>query len=39
MRRYVDAQLLYFGECDPRRRASVVIDNAVIEAPRLVRVL
>ncbi len=39
MRRYVEAQLLYFGESDPRRRASVVIDNAVIESPRLVRVL
>jgi uridine kinase len=25
--RYVGASLIYFAECDPRRRARVVIDN------------
>ena len=38
MRRYVDAQQLYSGMCAPLQRASVVIDNAVLDAPRLVRV-
>ena len=38
MRRYVEAQQLYFGKCAPHQRASVVIDNAVLDAPRLVRV-
>jgi uridine kinase len=37
MRRYVEAQQLYFRECTPHQRASVVIDNAVLDAPRLVR--
>jgi uridine kinase len=38
MRRYVAAQQPYFEECTPHQRASVVIDNAVLNAPRLVRV-
>jgi uridine kinase len=38
MRRYVEAQKLYFRECTPHQRASVVIDNAVLDAPSLVRV-
>lgn len=28
MRRYVEAQRIYFATCDPRRRATVVIGNA-----------
>lgn len=35
MRRYVEAQLLYFGACAPQKRASVVIDNTSLDAPRL----
>jgi len=38
MRRYVEAQQLYLGVCAPQQRASVVIDNTVLDAPRLVRV-
>ena len=38
MRRYVEAQQFYLGMCAPQLRASVVIDNAVLDAPRLVRV-
>lgn len=38
LRRYVEAQRLYFGECSPQDRASVVIDNSVLDIPRLVRV-
>jgi uridine kinase len=38
MRRYVEAQKLYFRECSPHQRTSVVIDNAVLDAPSLVRV-
>jgi len=37
MRRYVGAQELYLRECTPHQRASVVIDNAVLDAPRLLR--
>jgi uridine kinase len=38
LRRYVEAQQLYFQACSPHQRAGVVIDNAVLDAPRLVRV-
>jgi uridine kinase len=38
MRRYVEAQELYFGMCAPQQQANVVIDNTVLDAPRLVRV-
>ena len=38
MRRYVEAQQLYFGMCAPQQHASVVLDNAVLDASRLVRV-
>ena len=31
--------MLYFAECTPRQRANVVIDNAELDAPRLMRVL
>jgi uridine kinase len=37
MRRYVEAQQLYLGMCAPRQQASVVIDNAVLDAPHVVR--
>ena len=36
LRRYVEAQQLYLSTCRPRQRASVVVDNAVLDAPRLV---
>ena len=36
LRRYVEAQQLYLSTCGPQRRASVVVDNAVLNAPRLV---
>jgi uridine kinase len=36
LRRYVEAQQRYLRMCTPRHRASVVVDNAVLDAPRLV---
>lgn len=36
MRRYVEAQMLYFAQCSPQRRASVVIDNTSFDHPRFV---
>lgn len=36
-RRYADAQRRYLIECDPRGRADVVVDNADLGRPRLVR--
>jgi uridine kinase len=36
MRRYVEGQRLYFRLCDPRGRASVVVDNTDPERPRIV---
>ncbi len=35
MRRYVDAQRIYHAECDPRRRATVVLDNSDPDAPTI----
>jgi uridine kinase len=35
VRRYVEAQLLYFRTCAPQERASVLIDNTSLDAPRL----
>ncbi len=35
-RRYVEGQRLYLRECDPRRRATVVVDNTDLAFPRLV---
>ncbi|MFD1372551.1 nucleoside/nucleotide kinase family protein [Actinoplanes sichuanensis] len=35
MRRYVQAQRIYFAACDPRNRATAVIDNTDPAAPRL----
>ena len=36
LRRYIEAQRHYLRTCTPRHRASVVVDNAVLDAPRLV---
>jgi uridine kinase len=36
-RRYVEGQRLYFEECEPQKRADVVIDNRDFDTPRLVR--
>jgi uridine kinase len=36
MRRYADAQRIYFSACAPKTRATVVIDNADLESPWLV---
>lgn len=33
LRRYVNAQRLYFAECSPERRASIVIDNTNLSHP------
>jgi uridine kinase len=35
VQRYVGGQLLYFAACSPRERASVVVDNTDLEAPRI----
>jgi uridine kinase len=35
-RRYVEGQKIYLRECDPRSRASVVIDNTDLRRPRIV---
>jgi uridine kinase len=37
MRRYVGGQRLYLMRCDPRSRASIVIDNSDPDQPRVVR--
>ena len=37
MRRYVEAQRLYFKRCSPHRRADIVIDNQDFENPRIRR--
>lgn len=36
-RRYLDGQRLYLAECDPERRATVVVDNSDLRVPRMVR--
>ena len=36
LRRYVGAQRHYLRTCTPRQRASVVVDNSELDAPRLV---
>ena len=38
-RRYVDGQKLYFLECDPKRAATVVINNGDLTAPQIVEVV
>ncbi|MCU7722642.1 uridine kinase [Actinoplanes sp. KI2] len=37
MRRYVEAQRIYFAACSPQQRAGVLIDNRDFDAPRIVR--
>lgn len=37
MRRYVVGQRLYLAECEPRRRATLVIENADPDHPVLLR--
>lgn len=37
MRRYVEAQRIYFGACSPHRRAGLLIDNRDYTAPRIIR--
>jgi uridine kinase len=37
MRRYVEAQRMYFAACSPQHRADVLIDNQDFDAPRVVR--
>jgi uridine kinase len=37
MQRYVEGQRLYLQQCDPRSRASIVIDNTHPDEPRVVR--
>jgi uridine kinase len=36
LRRYVQAQAIYLGECDPKNKASIVIDNTRFDDPRIV---
>lgn len=36
-RRYVEGQKLYFRECSPLTRATLVIDNSDLERPRLTK--
>lgn len=38
LHRYVAGQRIYYRERDPRRRASLVVDNADLDHPRLIRV-
>lgn len=37
MRRYVQAQHLYFNACSPHRRTHILIDNQDLSAPRIIR--
>jgi len=37
MRRYVEAQRIYFASCSPQQRADILIDNEDFEAPQIVR--
>lgn len=37
--RYVPGQRLYLAQCRPRDRADIVVDNSVIDSPRIVRSL
>ena len=32
-RRYVEGQKLYLQQCDPKRKATIVIDNANLMSP------
>jgi uridine kinase len=37
-RRYIEGQQLYLCECEPRRHATIVINNEILEAPYVVEV-
>jgi uridine kinase len=37
MRRYVDAQRIYFSTCSPHQRTDILIDNQDLRAPRILR--
>lgn len=37
MRRYVEAQRIYFASCSPQQRAHILIDNTDFEIPHIVR--
>ena len=37
MRRYVEAQRIYWSACTPQQRAGVLIDNHDVNAPRIIR--
>ena len=37
MRRYVEAQRLYFRRCSPQQRADILIDNQNVDAPHILR--
>jgi uridine kinase len=37
VRRYVDAQRIYFSACSPQQRADILIDNRCFNEPRIVR--
>ncbi len=37
MRRYIEAQRIYFAACLPRQRADILIDNEDFDAPRIIR--
>lgn len=37
MRRFVEAQRIYFTACSPHRRADILIDNRDLSAPRILR--
>lgn len=37
MRRYVEAQRLYYAACDPHGQATILIDNTDFTAPRVIR--
>ena len=38
VRRYIAAQQIYFEACSPQQRADFVIDNTLLDAPRVLRV-
>ncbi|WP_238006297.1 uridine kinase [Dactylosporangium sp. AC04546] len=39
VRRYMDAQRIYFNACAPHQRADIHIDNQDVSAPRIIRAL
>jgi len=37
MRRYVEAQRIYYAACNPQRQATILIDNTTFTTPRILR--